>query len=44
LKKVGLDPASVKYVVVSHAHGDHVGGAKLMQDRFGSRLILGGPD
>lgn len=44
LKKLGLDPASVKYVIVSHAHGDHVGGAKLMQDRFGSRLILGGAD
>ncbi len=44
LKKLGLDPAMVKYVIVSHAHGDHVGGAKLMQDRFGSRLVLGGPD
>ncbi len=44
LKKLGLDPASVKYVIISHGHGDHVGGAKLMQDRFGSRLIMGGPD
>ena len=44
LKKLGLDPGTVKYVIVSHAHGDHVGGAKLMQDRFGSRLIMGGPD
>jgi metallo-beta-lactamase class B len=43
LKKLGLDPAAVKYVIVSHAHGDHVGGAKLMQDR-GARLIMGGPD
>src|SRR5262245_27909464 len=38
LKKLGLDPASVKYVIISHGHGDHVGGAKLMQDRFGSHL------
>jgi metallo-beta-lactamase class B len=44
LKQLGLDPASVKYVIISHAHGDHVGGAKLMQERFGSRLIMGGPD
>jgi len=44
LKKLGLDPASVKYVIISHGHGDHVGGAKLMQERFGSRLIMGGPD
>src|SRR5256714_6792109 len=44
LKKLGLDPAKVKYVIVSHAHGDHVGGAKLMQDRFGSRLVMGALD
>jgi metallo-beta-lactamase class B len=44
LKKLGLDPAKVKYVIISHAHGDHVGGAKLMQDRFGSHIVMGGPD
>jgi metallo-beta-lactamase class B len=44
LKKLGLDPASVKTVIISHAHADHVGGAKLMQDRFGSRLVMGGRD
>jgi metallo-beta-lactamase class B len=44
LKKLGLDPAAVKYVIISHAHGDHVGGAKLMQDRFASRIVMGGPD
>jgi metallo-beta-lactamase class B len=44
LRKLGLDPASVKYVIISHAHGDHVGGAKLMQDRFHSRIVMGAPD
>jgi metallo-beta-lactamase class B len=44
LRKLGLDPAAVKYVLISHGHGDHVGGAKLMQDRFGSRLVMGAPD
>ena len=44
LRKLGLDPSTVKYVIISHAHGDHVGGAKLMQDRFGSRIVMGGPD
>lgn len=44
LKKLGLDPAKVKYVIISHAHVDHVGGAKLMQDRFHSRIVMGGPD
>jgi metallo-beta-lactamase class B len=44
LKKLGLDPAKVKYVIISHAHPDHVGGAKLMQDRYSSRIVMGGPD
>src|SRR5262249_47004261 len=29
---------------ISHAHLDHDGGAKLMQERFGSRIVMGGPD
>jgi metallo-beta-lactamase class B len=44
LKKLGLDPAAVKYVIISHAHADHVGGAKLLQDRYHSRIVMGGPD
>src|SRR5260221_3668515 len=44
LKKLELDPAAVKYVIITHAHGDHVGGAKLMQDRFGARIVMGAPD
>ena len=44
LRKLGLDPAEIKYVVVSHGHGDHHGGAKHLQDRFGARIVMGGPD
>jgi len=44
LKKAGLDPAAVKYVIISHAHPGEVGGAKLMQDRFGSRIVIGEGD
>jgi metallo-beta-lactamase class B len=44
LKKLGLDPTQVKYVIITHAHSDHVGGAKLMQDRFKSHIVMGGPD
>src|SRR5271167_4913753 len=40
LKKLGLDPATIKYVIITHAHADHVGGAKLMQDRFHSRIVM----
>src|SRR3954462_15023841 len=44
LTKLGLDPRQVKYVIVSHAHLDHVGGARLMQSKFDSHLVMGGPD
>src|SRR5829696_6802588 len=44
LRKLELDPRSVKTVIISHAHGDHVGGARLMQSKFDSRIIMGGPD
>lgn len=44
LKKLGLDPASVKYVIVSHAHGDHDEGARLFQERYGAHVVMGKPD
>jgi len=44
LKKLGLDPATIKYVIISHGHGDHDEGARLLQDRYGARIIMGGPD
>ena len=33
LKKLGLDPADIKYVIVSHGHLDHAGGAKYLQEK-----------
>jgi len=44
LKKLGLDPATVKYVIVSHAHANEVGGAKLMQERYGAHIVMGAGD
>ena len=44
LKKLGLDPAKIKYVIVSHGHSDHSGGAKFLQDTFGARVILSAAD
>ena|SRR5688572_14756800 len=31
MKKLGLDPATIKYVIVSHGHNDHFGGARHLQ-------------
>jgi metallo-beta-lactamase class B len=44
LKKVGLKPADIKYVVVSHGHLDHAGGAKYLQEKYGARLVMSAAD
>jgi metallo-beta-lactamase class B len=45
LKKYGLDASKVKYIVISHAHADHDGGAKFLQDSMpNAHLVYGGPD
>jgi metallo-beta-lactamase class B len=44
LEKLGLDPHNIKYVLISHAHGDHIGGAEMLQARYGARVVMGGPD
>ena len=44
MQKLGLDPKTIKYVLISHAHGDHIGGAEMLQTRYGARIVMGGPD
>ena len=44
LKKLGLNPADIKYAMVSHAHTDHIGGAKYLQDHFGTRVVMSKED
>jgi metallo-beta-lactamase class B len=43
LAKLGLDPKQVKYVIISHAHGDHVGGARFLQER-GAHIVMSAAD
>jgi metallo-beta-lactamase class B len=44
MQKLGLDPKNIKYVLISHAHTDHIGGAEMLQTRYGARIVMGGPD
>ncbi|HZT63621.1 MAG TPA: MBL fold metallo-hydrolase, partial [Burkholderiales bacterium] len=39
MKKLGLDPKNIKYLLVSHAHGDHIGGAEMIQSRYHPRVV-----
>lgn len=44
LKTLGFDPNKIKYVLISHAHSDHVGGASYLQDRFNAKVIMSEAD
>lgn len=43
LRTLGIDPAEIQYVIVSHAHGDHVGGAGILQ-QHGARVVMSEAD
>ena len=44
LGELGLDPHDIKYVLISHAHGDHDQGAALLQNRYGAKVVMGAAD
>jgi metallo-beta-lactamase class B len=41
---LGLDPKQIKYIVVTHGHGDHYGGAKWLQETTGAKVIASAAD
>jgi glyoxylase-like metal-dependent hydrolase (beta-lactamase superfamily II) len=44
VKRLGFDPAQIKYVVITQAHADHYGGAAKIQDLYGARVAMGEAD
>ena len=44
LTKLGLNPHDIKYVIISHAHGDHDQGAAELQERYSAQVVMGAPD
>ena len=44
MQKLGLDPKQIKYLIISHAHTDHIGGAEIIQKKYGARVVMGAPD
>jgi metallo-beta-lactamase class B len=38
LRKVGLDPANVKFILLGHGHADHFGGAQYFQEHYGTKV------
>ena len=43
-KKLGLDPANVRAVIMGHGHADHFGGSPYFQDKFGARIYISEAD
>ncbi|MFF0014351.1 MBL fold metallo-hydrolase [Streptomyces sp. NPDC005374] len=44
LRSLGADPSKIKYVVVTHGHGDHFGGAQYLADQYGARVMMAPAD
>ena len=40
IRTLGFDPNDISYLIVTHAHYDHVGGARRFQDEFGAVVMM----
>lgn len=38
MREIGLDPAQIKMIVVTHGHGDHYGGVGYLKRRYGPSI------
>jgi len=44
MAKFGLDPKDIKYLVITHAHFDHYGGAQYLKENYGMRILMSAED
>jgi metallo-beta-lactamase class B len=44
LRKLGLNPTQVRYVIVTHGHADHYGGAQYLADKLKAQLVMSETD
>ena len=44
LRSLGVDPSKIRYVVATHGHSDHFGGAQYIADRFKARVLMAPAD
>jgi metallo-beta-lactamase class B len=40
LVKLGLDPKQIKYIVITHEHGDHYGGARYLKEQYPNAHLM----
>ena len=44
IRKIGVDPKSIRYIILSHGHLDHFGGAAKLQEASGARVVAADAD
>ena len=44
MARMGLDPRQIKYIVVTHGHGDHYGGASYLVGKYHPRVLASEAD
>ena len=40
VRAVGFDPGQIEYLLITHGHGDHASGAKVIQEATGARVVM----
>lgn len=40
LKTLGLNPEAIRYLIITHGHGDHYGGQELLVNRFQPKVVM----
>lgn len=44
MRRLGLDPMNIKYILHSHGHYDHIGGTRALVELTGAKTIIGRED
>jgi len=44
IRRLGFDPGDIRYILISHGHYDHMGGAKAIAEVTGARTVMGRAD
>ena len=44
MRRLGLDPMNIKYILHSHGHYDHIGGTRALVELTGAKTVIGRAD